>query len=47
MAAMMESLGKPVYFYEYTEGGHSAGVTNKEVALESALTYSYLWIQLK
>lgn len=47
MAAMMESLGKSVYFYEYTEGGHSAGVTNKEVALESALTYSYLWMQLK
>jgi prolyl oligopeptidase len=47
MAAMMESLGKPVYFYEYTEGGHSAGVTNKEVAFENALTYSYLWMQLK
>ena len=47
MAANMESLGKPVYFYEYTEGGHSAGVTNKEVAFESALTYSYLWMQLK
>lgn len=47
MAAMMESLGKPVYFYEYTEGGHSAGVTNKEVAFESALTYSYLWMRLK
>lgn len=47
MAAIMESFGKPIYFYEYTEGGHSAGVTNKEVAFESALTYSYLWMQLK
>ncbi len=47
MAAKMESLGKPVYFYEYTEGGHSAGVTNKEVAFEGAMVYSYLWMQLK
>ena len=47
MAAKLESFGKPVYFYEYTEGGHSAGVTNKEVAFESALTYSFLWMQLK
>jgi prolyl oligopeptidase len=47
MAAKMESLGYPVYFYEYTEGGHSAGVTNKEVAFENALVFSYLWMQLK
>ncbi len=47
MAAKLESFGKPVYFYEYTEGGHSAGVTNKEVAFENALTYSFLWMQLK
>ncbi len=47
MAAKMESLGKHVYFYEYTEGGHSSGVTNKEVAFENALTYSFLWMQLK
>jgi prolyl oligopeptidase len=47
MAALMESFRNPVYFYEYTEGGHSAGVTNKEVAFESALTFSFLWMQLK
>jgi prolyl oligopeptidase len=47
MAAKMESFGDPVYFYEYTEGGHSAGVTNKEVAFESALTFSFLWMNLK
>jgi prolyl oligopeptidase len=47
MAALMESYGNPVYFYEYTEGGHSAGVTNKEVAFESALTFSFLWMNLK
>ena len=47
MAAKMESYGDPVYFYEYTEGGHSAGVTNNEVAFESALTFSFLWMNLK
>ncbi len=46
MAAKMESYGDKVYFYEYTEGGHSAGVTNKEVAFESALTFSFLWMNL-
>ncbi len=47
MAAKMESYGKPFYYYENTEGGHSAGVTNKQIAFESALIYSYLWMQLK
>jgi prolyl oligopeptidase len=47
MAAKMESMGKPAFFYEYTEGGHSSGVTNKERAYESALVYSYLWMQLR
>jgi len=47
MAAKMESYGDHVYFYEYTEGGHSAGVTNKEVAFESAITFSFLWMNLK
>ncbi len=47
LAAKMESFGDPVYFYEYTEGGHSAGVTGKEVAFESALTFSFLLMQLQ
>ena len=46
-AARLEELKKPFYFYENTEGGHSAGVTNKQRAFESALVYSYLWMQLK
>lgn len=46
MAAKMESLGKPVYFFENTEGGHAGTVTNKQVAYEMALIYSYLWMQL-
>jgi len=47
MAAKMESLGKPVYFYENTEGGHAGTVTNQQVAYETALIYSYLWLRLE
>lgn len=46
MAAKMESLGLPFYYFENTEGGHGAGVTNAQVAKELALTYVYLWRQL-
>jgi prolyl oligopeptidase len=46
MAAKMESMGIPFYYFENTEGGHGAGVTNAQVAKELALTYVYLWQQL-
>ena len=46
MAAKMESMGIPFYYFENTEGGHGAGVTNAQVAKEYALTYVYLWQQL-
>ena len=46
MAAKMESMGIPFYYFENTEGGHGAGVTNAQVAKELALTYVYLWRQL-
>jgi prolyl oligopeptidase len=46
MAAKMESMGIPFYFFENTEGGHGAGVTNAQVAKEFALSYAYLWQQL-
>lgn len=46
MAAKMESLGYPFYYFENTEGGHGAGVTSEQRARMSALTYSYLWKQL-
>lgn len=46
MAAKMESLGYPFYYFENTEGGHGAGVTNEERAKSIALTYTYLWQQL-
>ncbi|HSL69345.1 MAG TPA: prolyl oligopeptidase family serine peptidase, partial [Longimicrobiales bacterium] len=46
MAAKMESLGYPFYYFENTEGGHGAGVTNEQRAQMYALTYAYLWQQL-
>jgi prolyl oligopeptidase len=46
MAAKMESMGLPFYYFENTEGGHGAGVTNEERAKSLALVYVYLWQQL-
>ncbi len=46
MAAKMESMGIPFYYFENTEGGHGSGVTNEQRAKTLALTYSYLWMQL-
>jgi prolyl oligopeptidase len=42
----MESMGYPFYYFENTEGGHGAGVTNAQRSKEYALIYSYLWQQL-
>jgi prolyl oligopeptidase len=47
MAALMESLGHPFYYFENTEGGHGAGVTSEQRAKMSALTYTYLWQRLQ
>ena len=47
MAALMESLGHPVRYFENTEGGHGAGVTPEQRATTTALTYSYLWERLR
>lgn len=47
MAARMEEMGHKVYYYENTEGGHSAAATNRQRALREALTYTYLWMQLR
>jgi prolyl oligopeptidase len=45
-AARLEALGYPVYYFENTEGGHGAGVTNEQRATLNALTYTYLWKRL-
>lgn len=47
MVAKMEDMGHKVYYYENTEGGHAAAATNRQRALKEALTYTYLWMQLK
>ncbi|HEX6308406.1 MAG TPA: prolyl oligopeptidase family serine peptidase [Longimicrobiales bacterium] len=46
MAARMESLGLPFYYFENTEGGHGSGVTSEQRAKMTALTYAYLWERL-
>ena len=46
MAAKLESMGIPFYYFENTEGGHGSGVTNEQRAKTLALTYAYLWQQL-
>ena len=47
MAAKMEGMGYPVYFYENTEGGHAVTSTNKERAFIDAITYTYFLNMLK
>ncbi|MGE5561789.1 MAG: prolyl oligopeptidase family serine peptidase [Bacillota bacterium] len=41
-AARMEEMGLPFYYYENTEGGHSAGANLKQQAHTNALTMIYL-----
>lgn len=47
MAALMESMGHPTYYFENTEGGHGAGVTSEQRARTQAVTFSYLWERLR
>ena len=46
MAARLEELGHPVYFFENTEGGHGRAVTPEQRARMYAIEYTYLWKQL-
>jgi prolyl oligopeptidase len=43
----MEGMGHKVYYYENIEGGHAAAATNRQRALKEAISYTYLWTQLK
>ena len=45
-AALLESLGHEVVYFENTEGGHGSGVTPEQQATMHAVTYGYLWDQL-
>ena len=46
MAAKLEAMGKPVLFFENTEGGHGAAAVLEESVKERALEYTYLFQQL-
>ncbi len=47
MVAKMEDMGKPVYYYENTEGGHSAAANLNQRAYMWGLTFAYLWKSLR
>ncbi len=46
MVARMKAYGKPVFYYENTEGGHSASANQKQTARRTALEFVYLSRQL-
>ena len=41
MAALMESMGHPTFYFENTEGGHAGGVNHDQHAHRQALVYTY------
>lgn len=47
MVARMTDMGKPVYYYENTEGGHGMAANLSQRAYMWALTYAYLWKMLR
>ncbi len=47
MAARMEAMDLPVWYYENTEGGHHGSSTNDQLAYRLALAYTHLWNNLK
>jgi len=47
MAAKMEDQGHEFFYFENTEGGHGAGVTNKQRAFMMSLRFTYLLKLLK
>ena len=42
MAKLFEETGKPFFYYENTDGGHSAAANQKETARRTALEHVYL-----
>jgi len=47
MVARMKEQGHDVLYWENTEGGHAGAANNDQQALMWALTYTFLWEQLK
>jgi prolyl oligopeptidase len=46
MVARLRELGKPVLYYENTEGGHGGAADNEQRAHLLAMEFAYLWEQL-
>lgn len=46
MTAKMKDMGHEVYYYENTEGGHAGAANNQQRAYMTALSYSFLYLQL-
>lgn len=46
MAALMEEMGHPFYYFERIEGGHAGGANLKQYAELYALQFTYLFNQL-
>jgi len=47
MVKLLTDLGKPMYYYENTEGGHGMASNQNQRAYMWALTYAYLWKTLR
>ena len=47
MAARMLALGKPIYYFENTNGGHAGAANLDETIHISALEYAYMWERLR
>ena len=47
MAARMEEMGHTVHYYEETEGGHLAEITNERTAYITAMWYTFLYMKTK
>jgi prolyl oligopeptidase len=46
MAALLESQGHPVYYYENIEGGHGGAANNQQAAFMQSLAWTFLWDKL-
>jgi prolyl oligopeptidase len=46
MTAALEAAGHRVWYYENIEGGHAGAADNAQIALKSALSFSFLWRML-
>jgi prolyl oligopeptidase len=43
MASLIDSLDKPMFYYENIEGGHGGAANNEQRAFMWALSFEFLW----